>query len=79
MKELNGESTIGSTGRHGDRRHALLMGAQIKRRQEECALGMVQKLNAKDAVVKDVQIKSSKEEFALSMGQRGNNVAVKDV
>ena len=58
--------------------HALLMGAQIKLRKEDCALGTGQRSN--DAAVKDAQTKLSREEYALSMGHhvRGSDAAVKD-
>ena len=59
-------------------RYALLMGAQIKPRKEECALNMV--LRSSDAVVKDAQAMLKEEACALSMGQnrRSNYATVKD-
>ena len=65
-KKLTGRST---------KNHALLMGAQIKPSEEECALG-VQRPN--DAVSKDAQTKRGREEYALGMVQRSNDAAVKD-
>ena len=51
-------------------RYAPLMGAQIKLREEECALSMGQSLNV--AALKAVQIKSSEEECAKGMEHRLN-------
>ena len=52
------------------------MDAQIKLRQEECALGMGQ--SAMHAAVKDAQIESSEEAFAKGTVQRPNCAALKD-
>ena len=65
-KELSGKCT---------KRHALLMGAQIKPRMEEFALSMAQRRNY--AALKDAQIKLSKEEYASSTVHRRNDAAVK--
>ena len=59
-----------------ERRYDLLMGAPIKFRKEECALGTEQRTN--DAASKDVQTKLSREECARSMEQRSINAAVRD-
>jgi len=57
---------------------AQLMNARIKFSEEECVLGMGQRLN--NAASKGVQIKSSIEECALDMGRRSipNDATTKD-
>ena len=47
---------------------AVVKGAQIRLKEEECALRMGQGPNY--AALKDAQTKSSKEEYALDTGQR---------
>jgi hypothetical protein len=56
--------------------YAAVKDAQIKLREEECALGTGQRSNY--ATVKDVQIKFAKGECALGMGQRSNDATLKD-
>ena len=55
---------------------ALLMGAQILLRKEDCALSMEQRSNY--AAAKDAPIKQSKEECASNMEQRPSDAALKD-
>ena len=54
--------------------------AQNLLKREECALGMDQKLNTNDAVLKDAHVSLSREECVLSMEQRSdtNDAALKD-
>jgi len=56
-------------------RNALLQGAQIKLRKEDCAGGMVESI---DVAVKDATIMPSKEECASGMGQKSSDAAAKD-
>ena len=55
---------------------AQLKDAHIKLREEECALGMGQRLS--DAAVKDVQNMLRMKEFALRMEQSANDAELKD-
>jgi hypothetical protein len=55
---------------------AALKDAQIRLREEECALGMEQRLNINDAILKGAKVWLKMEECALSMGQNTHDAAV---
>jgi hypothetical protein len=59
-------------------RDVQLMGAQTKLSREDCALGMVQKLNTNGAALKDAQIKFKREDCALGMEQRSKRLNTND-